>query len=58
MIENNETSGSAIEHGIYVSNSGDRPIIRNNLSWGNDRNGIHVNGDAEQGRRRHHLAST
>jgi hypothetical protein len=49
VIENNETSGSAIEHGIYVSNSGDRPIIRNNLSWGNDRNGIHVNGDAEQG---------
>ena len=49
LIENNETSGSTIEHGIYVSNSGDRPIIRNNISWGNDRNGIHVNGDAEQG---------
>jgi hypothetical protein len=49
VIENNKTSGSAIEHGIYVSNSGDRPIIRNNISWDNDRNGIHINGDAELG---------
>jgi hypothetical protein len=49
VIENNETSGSAIEHGIYVSNSGDRPIIRNNKSWGNDKNGIHINGDIDQG---------
>jgi hypothetical protein len=49
VIENNETSGSAVEHGIYVSNSGDRPIIRNNQSWGNDKNGIHVNGDADLG---------
>ena len=49
LIENNETSGSVNEHGIYVSNSGDRPTIRNNISWGNDRNGIHVNGDAELG---------
>lgn len=49
VIENNETSGSIVEHGIYVSNSGDRPIIRNNRSWGNNRNGIHVNGDADVG---------
>jgi hypothetical protein len=48
LIENNETSGSTIEHGIYVSNSGDRPVIRGNKSWGNIRNGIHINGDAEQ----------
>ena len=48
LIENNETSGSTIEHGIYVSNSGDRPVIRGNKSWGNVRNGIHINGDAEQ----------
>ena len=48
LIENNETSGSTIEHGIYVSNSGDRPVIRGNKSWGNIRNGIHMNGDAEQ----------
>ena len=31
LIENNITSGSVIEHGIYVSNSGDRPMIRNNV---------------------------
>lgn len=49
VIENNETHGSAIEHGIYVSNSGDRPIIRNNKSWGNNANGIHINGDADLG---------
>jgi hypothetical protein len=49
VIEGNETSGSANEHGIYVSNSGDRPVIRNNKSWGNDKNGIHINGDIDQG---------
>jgi hypothetical protein len=49
LIEHNETSGSAIEHGIYVSNSGDRPTIRNNISWGNHANGIHMNGDASLG---------
>ncbi|MCC6492843.1 MAG: right-handed parallel beta-helix repeat-containing protein [Pirellulales bacterium] len=49
LIENNETSGSAIEHGIYVSNSGDRPTIRGNASWGNRANGIHMNGDASLG---------
>jgi hypothetical protein len=49
VIENNETSGSTIEHGIYVSNSGDRPVIRGNKSWGNRANGIHMNGDLSQG---------
>jgi len=49
LIEHNRTSGSVVEHGIYVSNSGDRPTIRNNVSWDNNRNGIHVNGDAELG---------
>jgi hypothetical protein len=49
LIEGNFTSGSIEEHGIYVSNSGDRPIIRNNVSWNNNANGIHMNGDAEQG---------
>ena len=49
LIENNRTSGSEVEHGIYVSNSGDRPTIRNNVSWDNNRNGIHMNGDAELG---------
>jgi parallel beta-helix repeat protein len=49
LIESNTTSGSVNEHGIYVSNSGDRPIIRNNVSFGNRSNGIHMNGDASQG---------
>jgi parallel beta-helix repeat protein len=49
LIENNKTSGSTIEHGIYVSNSGDRPVIRNNESYNNYRNGIHMNGDASLG---------
>jgi parallel beta-helix repeat protein len=49
LIENNKTSGSTIEHGIYVSNSGDRPVIRNNESFNNFGNGIHMNGDFSLG---------
>jgi parallel beta-helix repeat protein len=49
VIENNETSGSILEHGIYVSNSGDRPVIRNNVTWGNHGAGIHMNGDESLG---------
>jgi parallel beta-helix repeat protein len=49
LIENNVTSGSAVEHGIYVSNSGDRPIIRNNTVFDNRGNGIHMNGDESLG---------
>jgi parallel beta-helix repeat protein len=48
-IENNEAHHSQAEHGIYVSNSGDRPIIRNNLVHDNHANGIHMNGDLSQG---------
>jgi parallel beta-helix repeat protein len=48
-IEDNITSGSAVEHGIYVSNSGDRPVIRNNVVFDNRGNGIHMNGDASLG---------
>ncbi len=42
-------SRSQAEHGIYVGNSGDRPVIRHNLIWGNNANGIHMNGDLSQG---------
>jgi parallel beta-helix repeat protein len=49
LIEGNVASRSGIEHGIYVSNSGDNPIIRNNIIWGNRANGIHMNGDLSQG---------
>jgi parallel beta-helix repeat protein len=30
LLENNECFGSVEQHGIYVSNSGDRPIVRGN----------------------------
>lgn len=49
VIENNVTSRSQVEHGIYVSNSADRPVIRGNTIWGNRGNGIHMNGDASMG---------
>ncbi len=48
QILNNETFGSAGEHGIYLSNSdgpNDNPIIRGNYSHGNNTNGIQLNGD-------------
>jgi hypothetical protein len=48
LIENNETYGSMLEHGIYVSNSGDRPTVRGNRSHDNVANGLHFNGDNEQ----------
>ncbi|KAB2847576.1 MAG: hypothetical protein F9K42_10065, partial [Ignavibacterium sp.] len=48
-IENNTCSFSAAEHGIYVSNSSDRPIIRNNHSFNNNGCGIHMNGDISMG---------
>src|SRR6058998_2874614 len=49
LIENNTMSRSQAEHGIYVGNSGDRPVIRRNIVWGNNANGIHMNGDLSQG---------
>lgn len=49
LIENNITSRSVQQHGIYVGNSGDRPVIRGNVVFSNSANGIHMNGDASQG---------
>ncbi len=49
LIENNETSRSHVEHGIYHGNSADRAVIRNNVVWGNRGNGIHINSDASNG---------
>jgi hypothetical protein len=49
LIEGNTTSRSQDEHGIYFSNSADRAVIRNNISWGNRANGIHMNGDVSLG---------
>jgi hypothetical protein len=49
LIEHNVASRSVQQHGIYVSNSGDRPVIRRNFVWGNHQAGIHMNGDASEG---------
>ena len=49
VIENNEASRSAQQHGIYTSNSADRPVIRGNKIWGNAMCGIHMNGDVTFG---------
>ncbi len=49
LIEGNECSRSAVEHGVYVSNSADNPTVRGNVLWGNNANGLHVNGDIEAG---------
>jgi hypothetical protein len=47
--EGNEAHHSQIEHGIYVSNSCDRPIVRGNVVHDNRANGLHFNGDASLG---------
>lgn len=50
VIEDNITSGSRRQHGIYVSNSPKRTVIRGNRIFGNRQAGIHMNGDASLGR--------
>ncbi|MDB4539893.1 right-handed parallel beta-helix repeat-containing protein [Saprospiraceae bacterium] len=49
LIENNICTNSIDEHGIYVSNSSDRPIVRYNECYGNNGIGIHMNGDLSAG---------
>ncbi len=49
LIEGNTCSFSEDEHGIYVSNSSDRPTIINNHSFNNNGCGIHMNGDLSMG---------
>jgi len=46
VIEENTTSGSVREHGIYVSNSADGAVVRNNIVFGNRASGIQFNADA------------
>lgn len=45
VVENNITTGSEREHGIYISNSADGAIVRNNVSFGNRASGIQFNAD-------------
>ena len=49
LIEGNSCSYSQQQHGIYYSNSGDRPVIINNHSFNNSGCGIHMNGDLSMG---------
>jgi hypothetical protein len=44
-ITGNETSFSGQEHGIYVSNSSDNPVITNNVAHDNQDSGIQINAD-------------
>jgi parallel beta-helix repeat protein len=45
LIENNDCYGSVTQHGIYVSNSGDRPTLRGNRCHDNFGGGIQLNAD-------------
>ncbi len=45
LIDGNKVYGSKTQHGIYVSNSGDRPIIRRNIVYDNAQAGIQINAD-------------
>ena len=49
LAEGNEAHHSQEEHGIYVSNSADRPVVRGNHLHDNHANGLHMNGDASLG---------
>ena len=49
LLENNECYGSVAEHGIYVSNSGDRPTVRGNRLHDNAGAGLQLNADASAG---------
>jgi hypothetical protein len=49
LAEGNEAHHSQLEHGIYVSNSCARPVVRGNVVHDNHANGLHFNGDASEG---------
>ena len=48
LIENNSSHDNG-EHGVYCSNSGDRPIVRGNRLYANQACGVHMNGDLSAG---------
>ncbi len=49
LIEGNECFGSRTEHGIYVSNAGDRPVVRGNWVHDNNAAGIQFNSETDDG---------
>ena len=48
IVENNDSFGNG-EHGVYLSNSGDRFVVRGNQLHENNNCGLHINGDLESG---------
>lgn len=48
LVEGNESYANG-EHGIYLSNSGDRFVVRGNTLHFNHNCGLHMNGDLESG---------
>jgi hypothetical protein len=48
-VIDNVTSGARRQHGIYLSNSGDRPIVRGNEVFECQQSGIQLNGDRNEG---------
>jgi hypothetical protein len=48
-ILGNEASRSREQHGIYVGNTTARPLVEGNTLWGNQRAGLHMNGDRHMG---------
>jgi parallel beta-helix repeat protein len=49
LIQGNTASNSVLQHGIYVSNSSQAPVIRGNTVFGNHGSGIQINADASMG---------
>ena len=48
LIEGNRSYNNG-EHGVYCSNSGDRPVVRGNTIYDNVACGLHMNGDESAG---------
>jgi hypothetical protein len=48
LVQGNETYGSVLQHGIYVSNACVNPTVRGNRSHDNAGCGLHFNGDSSQ----------
>ncbi|HLN02906.1 MAG TPA: right-handed parallel beta-helix repeat-containing protein [Bryobacteraceae bacterium] len=49
LIRNNECYGSVAQHGIYISNSSQSPIVRANWLHDNAGAGVQLNADVSQG---------
>ena len=49
LLENNHVFGSKLEHGIYISDSSQRPTVRYNHLHDNAGCGLHMNGDLTNG---------